>query len=1164
MKVAFITKFAAAMLAFLLVAAVLSVNCLGQTENGQISGIVTDTTGAVISGANVTATSVEKQTKKSAVTSSVGQYSLVGLTIGDWVVAIEAKGFTTYQERVTVTVGSANTVNAKLGVGTSSTVVEVAAVSSAQVDTQSQEVSQVVTPNEMANLASIDRDPYALVQVAGNVSEEPSLANRGVGYSINGQRSSSTDLLLDGSENVNLFTAGVGQSVPMDSVEEFRLITNNFGAEYGRAAGGVVSVATKSGTNQFHGSVYDYNRTAATTANTYDNNANQVPKGGYTRNQFGFAVGGPIIKNKLFFFDSAEWLRVRSTANVIAEIPDEQWILASASATQTFFTGPQAQLRPGLKNLGTEFTVADLLPNCAVTACPTFAALSPTMPVTDLVTYSVPLDAGGGSPENNFNNVARIDFSPSDKTTIFGRYGYNKINFFVGSVVNSPWAGYDSGENDRDQNFLISVSHNFSANLLNQVKFTFNRLNQLQPLGTQPAGPTLYLENLANIGFGGEPMAFPGYSEFSPGNAIPFGGPQNFGQIGDDLIWTKGKHQFRFGGEFLYVKDNRAFGAYEEAVEAVGKNFSNAQEYFTKGELHQFQTAINPQGQFPCVRNPDGTFKLGPDGTLSYCSVNLPVSQPSFSRANRYHDIGLYANDSWKIMPRLTLNLGLRWEYYGVQHNNNQNLDSNFYYGPGTTLVQQINTGSVQIADKSPVGQLWQPRYHNFGPRIGFAYDLFGDGKTSLRAGYGISYERNFGNVTFNVIQNPPAYFVVALTDGADVPTGSMPITTANLGPFAGSSGTAIIRPGSLRHVNQNIKPAYSEFYSLGIERELAKNTVVELGYNGSHGVHDYDIAGFNYPGYGDLYLGTDPAVNAADRINRQYSSINTRGSNGFIHYNAFNTRVQTTNLFNKGLDFNLNYTYAHAIDNISTTFSETAQTYNLGYVNPFQPNIDTGSSDYDVRHRVVVSAVWALPFAKDSKGVMKEVAGGWSFAPVFTARTGYPLTVYDPNYSAFGNVPRAFMSGPVSYTTSTSAANTLGPNFYGYMNYPTPIPYFDPLIGGGEFPTCPALGSDPSQCSFPSNMSGRGAFRQPGTWNVDAGIYKTFKLTERFGLQFRSEFFNAFNHSNFYALTGGFATIGTVASTDPTGQPLLGKKGTDLQTVTDRRFIQFALRLTF
>jgi hypothetical protein len=275
------------------------------------------------------------------------------------------------------------------------------------------------------------------------------------------------------------------------------------------------------------------------------------------------------------------------------------------------------------------------------------------------------------------------------------------------------------------------------------------------------------------------------------------------------------------------------------------------------------------------------------------------------------------------------------------------------------------------------------------------------------------------------------------------------------------------------------------------------------------------------------------------------------------------NTRVSTDNLFHSGVNLNFNYTYSHSTDNISTTFSETAQTYNLGYVNPFDPALDYGSSDFDVRQRVVVSALWDIPIARDSKGVLKEVAGGWSFAPIFTARTGYPLTIYDPNYSAFGNVPRAFLSGPVTY--NKSGADQGGNNF-NYLGYPTPIPYVDPLIGGGEFPTCPALGSDPSQCHFPSTMSGRNAFKQPGFWNMDAGFYKTFKLTERFKMQFRSEFYNLFNHSNLYALTGGFATVGTVASTAPGGGYLDAKKGTDLQTVSpvERRFVQFALRLTF
>src|SRR5579883_2585679 len=207
------------------------------------------------------------------------------------------------------------------------------------------------------------------------------------------------------------------------------------------------------------------------------------------------------------------------------------------------------------------------------------------------------------------------------------------------------------------------------------------------------------------------------------------------------------------------------------------------------GTLSSFQGAVYPQGKYPCPYDyTAGATVKGPN-----CQVTLPVGPPSFSRSNLYNDFALYGQDTWKVTPRLTLDLGLRWEYYGVQHNRNPQLDSNFYYGTGNDIFDQIRTGFVALAPNSPVGGLWKPRYGNLGPRFGFAYDVFGDGKLALRGGYGISYERDFNNVTFNVIQNPPNYAVLAVTPA--ITGGPIPISTNNAGPLAGNTGSAYLSP---------------------------------------------------------------------------------------------------------------------------------------------------------------------------------------------------------------------------------------------------------------------------------------------------------------------------------------------------------------------------------
>src|SRR5437660_9776315 len=308
-----------------------------QVETGSISGTVRDTSGAAVAGATVTAHNVATSAERSVTTGDNGQFNIPALPPGIYELTVTSTGFAKFTSRVEVTVGSSVTVDPQLSVSNQTTTIEVVAAGGVEVNTQNQELSQVVNTQQMAQLPSLTRNPYDFVAVSGNVSGadrtatggDQNTTGRGVGYAINGQRTSGTEVLLDGVENVDLFTATTGQQVPLDSVQEYRVVTNNFDAQYGRAAGGVVNVTTKSGTNNFHGSAWEFNRLAAYTANTYNNDPQNAffrdtggtgplpaPNGGYARNQFGFIVGGPILKDKLFFSESTEWVRVRSNASL--------------------------------------------------------------------------------------------------------------------------------------------------------------------------------------------------------------------------------------------------------------------------------------------------------------------------------------------------------------------------------------------------------------------------------------------------------------------------------------------------------------------------------------------------------------------------------------------------------------------------------------------------------------------------------------------------------------------------------------------------------------------------------------------------------------------------------------------------------------------------------
>jgi len=1130
-------KFMMRTTAMIVLLAVISVMGFAQAgETGSITGTVSDASGALVPNAKVTATNRNTGATRTGTTGGSGSYTFTNLQPGPYVVTVEAPGFNAEKLGIQVGVGSRNTADAKLNVAQAGTTVEVSANTEAlQVNTVNQQLSETVTSRQVTELPTLTRNPYALVATAGNVSEtDPS--GRGAGFSINGQRAAGTGILLDGTENVDLFTASVGQNVPLDSVQEFSIITNNFTAEYGRASGGVVNVATKSGTNSLHGTVYEFNRISALAANTYDNAVTGTPKGGFTRNQFGYSVGGPIAKNRLFFFSSTEWTRIRSSANIQRLVLSPASLAGMSAATRSFFTSVPSTLRPGAQVVGQRTSNGV---------------------VFDQVQFSLPTDAGGGNPSNRYSSVARVDFNITDRTSMYGRYAIENQDIFPGTNAFSAYAGYDTGTKVRNQNALVNLTHVFTPAVVNQTKLTFNRLFNFQPLGENPAGPTLYVRSTAATTIGGVRINLPGYLPENPGSAIPFGGPQNLYQISNDLSWTRGTHQLRLGGQYIRTQDNRVFGAFQNAVEDLAASDVNTGlTALRNGTLFDFLAAVDPQGKFPCSRN----FTTGTAIVTPACSITLPVGQPSFGRHNRYNDFAVYAQDTWKMFPRFTLNFGLRWEYYGVQHNTDPSLDSNFYFGPGDTLFDRIRSGSVQLAQDSPIGGLWKPRYKNFAPRVGFALDLFGDGRTSLRGGYGISYERNFGNVTFNVIQNPPNYAVVQILGGT--------VTPSNSGPLVGT-GNVPIPNTSLRAVDPEIKPAYSQFWSLALERELAANTVFSVEYSGSRGVHLYDIANINRAGAsravdptmgaGQLIFG-DPSTNLLRRLNPQYNDINFRGAHGFSYYNGLNIGIRSANIRNTGLQFRANYTWSHAIDNLSSTFSESSNNFVLGYLDAFNPALDKGSADFDVRHRVVMSGIWDIPWAKNSQNAfLRHVVGGWEVAPIFSIRTGSLYTVWDCN-NGIQTCARWAPASPVSKTFGTPV--NVGANEFNYLDVASAGSLSSDVLYP-DYAVCSGLRYT-GTCTYPT-MLGRNSFVGPKNWNLDFGVYKNFKFTERFGVQFRGELFNILNHHNYYVVTDSTDVAQVDNLVAKKGGPFPGSNAQPTATGSDeRRNVQLGIKFIF
>jgi hypothetical protein len=1142
-------------------------------ETGRITGTVMDQSGAIVANATLTAKNLASDAERTTQSNASGTYALVGLQPGTYQVTVFVPQFQPFTAKIEVTVGGSETLDAKLAVSQSVSEVQVVAdTGGVSVNTSTQELSQVVDTQQLSSLPSLTRNPYDFVVLSGNVSNgdnttddaasSQNLSSRGVGYSINGQRETGTEILLDGVENISVFSDMIGEQVPLDSVQEYSIVTNNFSAQYGRASGGVVNVTTKSGTNQFHGSAWEYNRLSAYTANTYQNEATGLPKGIYTRNQLGYAVGGPILKDKLFFYQSTEWIHVRSQAQESELIPTPQFLATTAPSVQSYFANYGSTPYPIVNTL-TQYQLGLPTPLMQSNGTPVPAST----PIFGQVNFTANADAGGDYPQNSYSLMGRLDYNLGENTQMFFRFGQQSQNLFYGTAYYSPYPQYDVGSAVSNDSALYSISHAFSPTLFSNSKVSFNRLDN-------PNTYNAAEQNVPQLMFGGATAAglqitFPGLENYmAPGSGgLPYGGPQNTVQVVEDVAWSKGRHEMHFGFQGTYLQMNIAYGAYAQAVEYLQTNIQPALQNMLDGTLQYYEAAVNTQGKYPCVQNPNGSLVSTPS-----CDVTPPLTAPSLARSDRYKDWAIYAQDSFKATPQLTLNYGIRYEHYGVQHNDNQNLDSNFYYGSGSNIFQQISDGQVYTAPQSPVGQLWRPRWGTVAPRVGFAYDIFGNGQDSVRGGFGISYERNFGNVTFNVIQNPPAYGVLQ--------TYNTPVTNSNLGPFGVAGPAQPLPPLELRNVDQNINVAQTQFWSLALDHQIGKTSVVEISYSGAHGVHLYDIFAANPIGGAQAYLGAPvdcpgTTTECLTRNNAQYAAINVRGSGGSSSYNAVNVKYQTQNLHNTGLTLVANYTFSHSLDDLSSTFSDGSQggsgyIGNLGYLDPRNPMLDWASSDYDVPNRIVVSPIWQTPWFKSGHNWKSEVAGGWIVDDIFTARSGTPFSAFDFTYNlnGFSGVPRIVPITPVTQH-KPGLTTQVGPNEFQINSIPgaNDMAPFNTTLGISDFGP------------FPVTMTGRNSFRGPGAWDTDASLTKKFNLHEGMDLQFRAEAFDLFNHHNLYVNESALSVDNQPAGTPapyltPLGivgppLPVIAEKG-GLNSVAlggnhdERRFGQFALRFEF
>jgi hypothetical protein len=813
----------------------------------------------------------------------------------------------------------------------------------------------------------------------------------------------------------------------------------------------------------------------------------EIKKSAFVRHQFGFTAGGPLVRNKTFAFGSAEWIRVRSTAPRGFFVPTQPLINAAAPNMQEIF-----RAFPPPANRGPFLTAGDLARREPSLRDATGNLIPADTPLFGLVNVNAPADAGGGTPQNTVMGVAKLDHHVSEKTQVFARYAFEQLNFLKGTFSLSPYSAFNTGSNARNHNIALQMNHAFNQKLVMEARFVYHRLHARQPLGEAGVAPFFFFDFL-NIDPRG-PISLPGYLTKNFLTGLPFGGPQNGYQSFGTATWIRGPHSLKFGAQYVHLRDHRTFGAFAEAA-AVFRSLQSFVHGFIDGG---YSIAVDPRGRVPGDPPRSPPSASFPEGLTL---LEGPFGPPSFTRHFRYNEIGLFVEDSIKLHPRFTFTLGLRWEYFGVLHSPEREkaLDSNLYLGPGDTLFERIrNARFRRVIDNRGASGFYRRDWGNYSPRAGFAWDPFGDGATALRGGWGVFYDRNFGNAVFRVFQNPPAYAVITQLD---------PIR-ASLDQYA-ALGARFPLVTSARMLDENLRAAHANIWNLTLQHKLRGRSLVTIGYVGSSGLRLYSLNNINRFGSCQFLPATDPAhCRGEPRTRRRLNNsgvteFNRRSNEGLSRYHALLVSVDSAHIQSAGLWLGGNWTWGHALTNTSSTFGDSpfVGQFGFGFLDPYNPRLDYGSADFDIRHRGTAHWRWEIPMKRGIRGAARQVLQGWQLTGIVTYRTGFPFTIYhtgDPTFS-FTSLPRAVLSGRPP--PMLGASNPTGVNTFRYVD----LTGFSRKTNSDSGPFDPAT-------------LGNNTYRAPGMGNWDLGLYKEFAVAEKCRMQARLEMFNAWNHPNLFA----------------------------------------------
>jgi hypothetical protein len=1081
--------------------------CHAQGVAGAVTGIIKDPTGAPVPGASVVVRNADTKASFTTKSATDGYYRVDSLVSGNYQVEVEAQGFrktTVAPQRLSVNENLRVDVTLEVGLVTESVTVEAEAT---RVNTEDAQLGKAVI--DVSGLPVLSgaggRNPLSLVATQPGVVFAGQVAD----FSVNGQRAQSNNYMFDGADSNDL-AINVPDSVNVispNALAEFRIVTGAMKAEYGRNTGSIVQVVSRSGSNDWHGGASETFRNTqlnavpffqkTTPGGTPEKFSNGLPrKPQWNSNDFDAQFGGPLISDKSFFFLNYLGFRRRQGVSRSATVPnDEERAIILANGT------PEAKALLALVPPASSGNTLFSSPSNALTR-----------------------DQGLAKWDHYFTQANRL------AVTYFIEQRADRDPFaFAGSSI----PGFGQQGTLRFQNIILRDTHTFSPNLLNEFRASFHRRATLSVL---PENRT----SLSSLSLGeiipdnpsaeGPPwVILAGYSSF--GNTIqgPQGRADNTFQYIDNVSWNRGRHYLKFGGEGRTYAQNQVF------------TFINNGYIFIDGTGTLEGIVPEIPGLNPVLNDFANGFST------------LFVQNSDGRQGYRTRALNLFFQDDWKVRSRFTLNFGLRWEYNtGMKELRDRVLT--FRKGQKSTVFPDAPTGVVYPGDSGITRSTYKEDLNNFGPRLGFAWDLTGSGKLSLRGGYGLFYDIPITELTLQFLTSPP-YSIQPFTYYTNYanPWASSLINPINQ-PFpftpvakGGSFDFTQIAPIGLTIMDPNFATPYAQQYSLQLQYQLGNEWLADVGYVGSTGVKLLNRRDQNpaIAGPGATTGNTD-----ARRIQNQdhpeadlyggapLADITSQLSDANSNYNSL--QVSVTKRMGRGLQMTHAYTWAHTIDNASGLRVSS---------NPFDSGYDRGNSEQDVRHRYVSTFIYELPWMKEQEGALGRILGGWGVSGILTFQTGLVFNVSEPTDRCLcgqgsGSQRPDYVGGNIVYFDPRATSAVSG----------RPNSWFDGTGGGtstaAASPFFRRVGSSASWARGAGRFGnfGRNVLFGPGINNWDLAAVKRIKFKETHEVTFRAEFFNSFNHTQFLNPDGSIASVN------------FGR----VTTTREPRIVQMALRYTF